>query len=141
MADLGENSCITQDPECVESAKMEGEISTTEGQSSSHNIVDRDFTTEIFKIEIGNLPKCYSVSVSIILTSHLEIREKTDRSNRKKLIGHPVFNNNLQQQFPSFDFKQYHTQSCTQAGSHLVGQTLTGQIWIPVSHMCPAHTL
>jgi hypothetical protein len=68
MADLGENSCITEDPESFESAKiMEAEIST-EGQSStSSHVVDRDFTTEIFKIEIGNLPKCYSVCVSILL--------------------------------------------------------------------------
>ena len=67
MADLGESSCIAEDLENVESAKMETDSNSIEGQSisSSHNInVDRDFTTEIFKIEIGNLPKCYSVCVS-----------------------------------------------------------------------------
>ena len=63
MADLGENSCaLTQDREKAEGATMETD-SIVEGQSSSQNI-DRDFTTEIFKIEIGNLPKCYSVTVS-----------------------------------------------------------------------------
>ena len=63
MADLGENSCVlTQDRENAEGATMETD-SIVEGQSSSQNI-DRDFTTEIFKIEIGNLPKCYSVTVS-----------------------------------------------------------------------------
>jgi hypothetical protein len=68
MADLGENSCVTlltQDRENAEGATMETDsiVEPVEGQSSSQNI-DRDFTTEIFKIEIGNLPKCYSVTVS-----------------------------------------------------------------------------
>ena len=63
MADLGESSCIAEDPENVESVKMETDSNSIDplGQSSAHINLDRNFTTEIFKIEVGNLPKCYSV--------------------------------------------------------------------------------
>lgn len=43
---------------------------TDDGQSCSHTNTgeseERGFTTEIFKIEIGNLPKCYSICVSTV---------------------------------------------------------------------------
>ena len=62
MTDLSENS---QDPES-EKTKMEVLKDEVDENQSSCCAVDKDFTTEIFKIEIGNLPKCYSVCVSIM---------------------------------------------------------------------------
>ena len=62
MTDLGKNS---QDPES-EKFKMEVLEDEVDENQSSCCAVDNDFTTEIFKIEIGNLPKCYSVCVSIM---------------------------------------------------------------------------
>ena len=51
----------------ISKAKIMEDKNISAGSQSSCYAVDRDFTTEIFKIEIGNLPKCYSVCVSIVV--------------------------------------------------------------------------
>lgn len=46
-------------------AKTTTSSKSNENQSVlTYNCTNRHFTTEIFKIEIGNLPKCYSINVS-----------------------------------------------------------------------------
>lgn len=64
MTNRNENIRKTDALGSSESFKMEDDMSV-EGQCSGYTGVDRDYTTEIFKIEIANLPKCYSVCVSI----------------------------------------------------------------------------
>ena len=63
MSDLGESSCTSENIKCFESVQMETcDDNLSEGQPQVEN---RDFTTEIFKIRIDNLPKCYSICVRI----------------------------------------------------------------------------